>query len=278
LSAEFPLRPLTVGEVLDAGAAVLRRQPLVLLVAAVLAAGERAVLHQWSGLDPHVRFLDGFLHRFGDYWALFAVGMGTEAFIIGILGGLTAPAAVGMVTSGGVRLRSRWLSIVVTSAVIGAVAAGTFFAGGIAWVAWFMLTSLAIPTLVVDGGVAGPRGRLRNPFGLFARAVKLGSRGLLGGRVRLLAYLPWQLVRLLLLSVGGGEAVAKLLSITSDTAVTTIDWTLWIALNALCYATIAGGDAAAHLETRIRTEGLDIAVGRAVRTGSPVEPVLAVPR
>ena len=82
----------------------------------------------------------------------------------------------------------------------------------------------------------------------------------------------------MLFAVGGGEAVAALLQITSDRAVTIIDWALWIILNALLYTTIAGVDAAAHLETRIRTEGLDITIGRASRGGRPVENVLAGPR
>ena len=256
---------------------------LVLLIAVVLAAAERFALHAlWRGIDPHVDSFGAFFRHLGAYWLMFAVGMGTEAFIFGILGAITAPVAARMVISSiapvpvPVRLRRRWPSVLLTSAGVGIVAAAALLLGGIGWIAWFMLSALAIPTLVVDGGAADRTGRVRNPVALFGRSVKLASRGLLAGRVRWLAYLPWLLVRLLL-NTAGGAAVADLFSITSSRAVTVIDWSLWIALNALLYTTIAGIDAAAHLETRIRTEGLDIALGRAVRTGQPVEPVLAAP-
>jgi hypothetical protein len=283
VSAEFPLRPLTLGEVLDAGAAVLRRRPAILLLAVLFAGAERFALRAaWTSLDPHVHSIGAFFDHLGAYWKMISVGMGTEAFIFGLLGAFTAPVAVRLVTAEAgrvtVTLRRRWLSVIVTSAGVGAIATATFYLGGVPWLAWFMLSALAIPALVVDGAVPGRNGRLRNPVAVFGRSVKLASRGLLAGRVRLLGYLPWVLLRLLLFAFGGGEAVAGLLSITSDRAVTVIDWMLWITLNALCYTTVAGIDAAALLETRIRTEGLDIAVGRAARTGRPVEPVLGVPR
>ena len=50
----------------------------------------------------------------------------------------------------------------------------------------------------------------------------------------------------------------------------------WAAVNAVAYATLACLDAVLYLETRMRTEGLDIALGRALRRGEPVAPLLAV--
>jgi hypothetical protein len=57
-----------------------------------------------------------------------------------------------------------------------------------------------------------------------------------------------------------------------------VGYTVWIAVNAAAYASIASLDATVHLETRMRLEGLDIALGRAGATGRPPASVLAAPR
>ncbi len=279
MSAEFPLRPLTFGEVLDAGVVVLRHRPWVLAVAGLLAALERAALHAgWAAYGVPLNGFSDVTGHFGRIWLFLAAGMGTEAFIISILDAFTADGAADLAAAGPVRLRRRWPSVLVTGVVTGAVASATFAAAGVLWLPWFMISALAIPTLVVDGGTPDHRGRLPNPVRLFGRSIRLAGRGWLAGRARLVAYLPWLLVRLLVSVAGGGAAVGTLLQITSGTAITVIDWVLWIALNALVYATIAGIDASSHLQTRIRTEGLDISIGRAARAGQPLESALAVPR
>ena len=52
----------------------------------------------------------------------------------------------------------------------------------------------------------------------------------------------------------------------------------WLAVNALAYPMLGCLDAALHLEARMRTEGLDIALARSLRRGVATETALAVPR
>jgi hypothetical protein len=45
----------------------------------------------------------------------------------------------------------------------------------------------------------------------------------------------------------------------------------WVVVNTVAYAMLACFDAVLYLDTRVRTEGLDIAVARTLRQGRPVE-------
>jgi hypothetical protein len=53
---------------------------------------------------------------------------------------------------------------------------------------------------------------------------------------------------------------------------------VWALVNAVAYPALACLDAVLHLENRMRVEGLDIALSRALRLGAPTAQVLAVPR
>src|SRR5690349_17113922 len=91
----LPLRPLTLGELLDAGIGLLRRHAVVLLVAgAVLAVAEQALLaplRALAGTGAPWYWAD--TDHLAAYWLLIAAGLATEAAAIALLGGLAARAA-----------------------------------------------------------------------------------------------------------------------------------------------------------------------------------------
>jgi hypothetical protein len=99
--------------------------------------------------------------------------------------------------------------------------------------------------------------------------------GLRAGGVRLAGYLGWWAVRLAL-----GIGSIAVLELTVDPAEPQTMFLLaavaWAAVNTLAYPALACLDAVLHLETRMRTEGLDIALGRARVAGRPSTAALAV--
>jgi hypothetical protein len=280
VSTDFPMRPLTAGEVLDAGVGLLRRRPVILLYAAVLAVAEQGLLHVLrAGFGVHRLSFDDLGRSFGEVWLCLSVGMGTEAAILALLGLWSGPAAARVLLGvPRLRLRRRILAAAVIVPLVAFGAALSFFLGMVAWIFWFMLTGLIVPVLTIDGGVPEANGRLLGGFAAFGRAIRFAAKsGLLAGRIRLLAYMPWLLLRFAL-NLTSGSAVTSLVGITSAGAATAVEYTLWTMVNALMYASIACIDAAALLETRMRVEGLDIAVHQAARQSRPVESALAAPR
>jgi hypothetical protein len=104
--------------------------------------------------------------------------------------------------------------------------------------------------------------------------VVLSSRGLLrAARVRLLAYLGWFAVRL-----AWGIGVLSLVGLFYVPPDTTLDAVLmafvYLVVNAFAYPVLACLDAVLHLEARMRTEGLDIALRQALHRGVDPTPVL----
>ncbi|WP_089156723.1 hypothetical protein [Micromonospora sp. NBS 11-29] len=273
--AVLPRRPLTVGELLDSAVLLLRDQARVLLpLAAALAVAEQALLYPLRTL-AHAHppgWWPGDEHRLGWYWLLLAVGAGTEAAIVALLGN---PAARG----GAAALLGRRLapSELLRGARAGATLLAAALVGltvavaGLAGPAWFVaygLLGLVVPVLVLDGVAS-----YRAP----GRAVRLAGR--VGGRaaaVRLLGYLGWWLVR-----VGVGLGVPYGLGLLDLFDVSA--WALpvavvaQVAVNTLAYPALACLDAVLHLETRMRTEGLDIRLSRAP-AGVPEPELLAARR
>ncbi|QLQ39417.1 hypothetical protein [Micromonospora robiginosa] len=272
--AVLPPRPLTVGELLDSAVLLLRDQARVLLPLAVpLVVAEQILLHPmrvFAGAGPPGWWPAGEpgLDR---YWLLLAVGAATEAMIIALLGN---PAARG----GAAALLGRRLApselrhearpgATLLVAVLVGLAVGVAGLAGPAWFVAYGLLGLVVPVLVLDGVPAH-----RVPV----RAVRLAGR--VGGRaaaVRLLGYLGWWLVRLGIgLGVPWGLGLLGLFDVSA--------WALPVAVaaqaavNTLAYPALACLDAVLHLETRIRTEGLDIRLSRAP-AGVP-EPVLLAAR
>ncbi len=146
----LPLRPLTVGELLDAAVSLLRAHGRALLpVAAVLAAVEQALLAPLrlaAGAEPPA-YLPEFpeLRQVEFYWLLLAAGAATEITIIALLGGLTARAAGADVL--GHRLPARQLlrpsgGRLGAVAVVAVVAGATMFVAALAGPAWFVVYAL----------------------------------------------------------------------------------------------------------------------------------------
>lgn len=246
---------------------LVRERPVWLLsMAGVLAALEQAALYpirKALGVDIIGGFQDGFLETFGALWVVMAAGFGFEALIITTLG----PWA-GQITADdlvGARTRPKFTPAVILTAPVAAVctAIGAFL--GPLWVFGYALFG-------VSGAVIGLE--KRGPGGALGRAVALAFRG--GMRVtwiRVLGYFAWLLLRL-------GFTIG-VLSLFEYLAVDRVGafWVLtigFVTANAAAYAFLAALDAAAVVETRFRSEGLDIWLSRAERNAPLTADSLAV--
>jgi hypothetical protein len=91
----LPLRPVTVGELLDAAVMLVRGHVAVLIpLAGVLVLAEQVLLspvRAWAGIGPLGVWPTS--AAFGRWWLLFALGAGLEALIIALLAGPAARAA-----------------------------------------------------------------------------------------------------------------------------------------------------------------------------------------
>ena|SRR5437763_3492290 len=276
-TAVLPLRPLTFAELMDAAVALLRGHARVYLpVALVLAAAEQAVLYPLrlaAGINPPWGL--PYSDRLGQYWLMLGVGFGTEVTVIALVGGLTARAAGPALLGGRLPARrlldpagARVLPVAVVAVVAGAVTAVAALAGFVPWLFVYGLLGLCAPAVVID--------RLGPGRALLRSMVLAGRAGMRAAWIRLGGYLGWAAVRvalvlggLALISVflgGVGPGWARLLQLAAVAAV-----------NAVAYATLACLDAVLHLETRMRTEGLDIAASRARSRGRPFELAVRAP-
>lgn len=268
----LPLRPLTTGELLDAAVVLFRGHATVLLPAGLLfALSEQLILaplRAAAGAVPPA-YLPTW-DRFGSYWLLLAAGAAIEVTLISLLGGLTARAAgaavLGRRISGPGLLDPRGARF--PAVVLVAGAAGTvMFTAALAGPMWFVayaVLGLAVPALILD----------RVPvWQSLSRSTVLACRsGLRAGLIRILGYLVWFGIRVglglgALAVVESGSPWLGVLSVAG-----------WTAVNAIAYPTLACLDAVLQVETRMRTEGLDIRLIRA-RTRHTLTPeLLAVDR
>jgi hypothetical protein len=292
--ATLPLRPLTVGELLDAGITLLRRHPGRLLgLAAALALAEQLVLLPLRLAVERVppSYLPDWWGAVRGFWVLMAVGAGTEVVAITLVGAAAArqavPALLGSREVGPPRVGpARWAALTALALGLGVLGALAFGLGVLGWVFLLACTGLIAPVYVVDLRPAGPApsrpaaATAPRPIGLW-RAVGRGlgltfRSGLRPGAARLINYLAWLLVRL---ALGWGLilTVRTLLDPRSDFWLATLAMTGFGLADAVAYAAAGCLDAVLHLETRIRLEGLDIAVGNSRRRGQPVAGVLVVP-
>jgi hypothetical protein len=282
---ELPWRPLTIGELLDAAVATLRRRPIrLLLVATLLAATEQVALYpiRHGMFSPAHNYFSGFPDFFSErWWTLIAVGMGTEATVIAMLGAVAAGPARELLLSGVPvapgRFKARPIGTTILSLIVGVIAFATFWAGVIGWVFWFMFTALVTPTLINDAMLgaraSGKPAKRLSTIGAFGRALALVRRaGLRPGGARLLAYGAFALMRILL-AWAGLFALGQYVRVPAA-----VEYAIWIIVNAIMYSYLASLDATAHLETRMRQEGLDMELGRAERLGTPIADALVVPR
>lgn len=276
-SGVLPLRPLTLGELLDAAVALLRRHARVFLgVGLLLAAAEQAVLYPLRRLSsPEPPFLSPYDDRLALYWGMFCVGMATEIAIVALLGGLTARAAGPALL--GERLPDRRLlspsggrlgGVLFIALTVGTLGFITAAACAVPWIPVYALLGLSVPALVIDG--VSPLRALGRSIGLSARA------GLRAAGIRLVGYVAWLAVRF---ALGAGTIVfAKDYFEPGSWAVWLLAAAVWTGVNTIAYPVLACLDAVLHLETRMRTEGLDLALSRAAATGRKASLTLAADR
>lgn len=266
------MRPLTVGELLDAALVLLRTRALLLLgLGLALAAAEQALLfplREAARMDLDYLPREGYVAQ----WLLVVgTGFGMEAFSVAVLGGIAATAVLPALLGRPVpRPRRSRLAVVTGVATVSVVAGLACGLGAIAVLPWWLLYStigLAAPVAVVDQ---------KGPVAALWRSVKLTFKaGLRPGVIRVLGYFGWLFFRL---ALGAGAAALLTLVPTNLGGWAELLAALpWLLVNALAYPVLGCLDAVLHLETRIRTEGLDIALARALRRDESVEPALAVP-
>ncbi|GAA0729683.1 hypothetical protein GCM10010199_44150 [Dactylosporangium roseum] len=267
--AVIPMRPLTFGELLDAAVSLLRvHGPLLLASAMVLAVCEQALLYplrSWAGMAPPLNLPHS--ERLGSSWLAFCAGLATEGAILALLGGLTGAAAGPGLLGRPVRAREllrqvfrRLPALLVVAVVIAAILLTSSLVMLLPWLFLLGLVGMAGPALIVDR--IGPGRAL-------GRSFRLASVGLRGAAIRLGGYVSWTAIRLVLGYVAYGLLQVSLRP--GSTVFTVLILALWVLVDSLAYATLACVDAVLYLETRMRVEGLDIAIGRIRRLGRPVD-------
>jgi hypothetical protein len=272
-STVMPLRPLTFGELLDAAVSLLRQHARVFLGAGlVLAAAEQALLLPLRiATVARPSLLIPYADQLGPYWLMLAGGFAIETAIIALLGGLTAraagPALLGERVSGRQLLSpvgGRFFGVLLVAIFAGLAGGLGALAGVVPWIFVYAVLGLAVPTLVID--------RV-GPFGALGRGFLLSSRrGMRAATIRLGGYFAWWAVRLAF-----GAGTVAVLTLVARGADRDTVWVLtavaWALVNAVAYPVLACLDAVLYLETRMRSEGLDLIVARARATG--IRPSLA---
>ncbi|MGA8117248.1 MAG: hypothetical protein WCA46_26745 [Actinocatenispora sp.] len=250
----LPLRPLTVGELLDASIALLRRcgWPLLLLGLGLATAQQLLMIPFVADRGQILPF---------DYWFLASWWLGGESVAIAVLAGPATAQAVTLLL-GGTALRGpvllaapgrRWLGTLAAAAVLGVLATVGVWLCVVPWILVYALTGLVVPVLIADGA---------RPAAVLTRPVRLVFQGdLRPAGVRLLAYLGWLAIRVAV--VLAGRILVQRLGTGLDPVVLTVVAALpWIIVDTVAYPALACLDACLHLENRMRTEGLDLALGR----------------
>ena len=260
---EIPLRPMTLGELLDAAMALLRRRALPLLsVAAVLAGLEQlalAPLRSWGHMTPS--WYGPTEDDLFAWWITVAAGFGFELVILTLLGAMAGAAAGPAML--GTELRHRRLfrrfgiaiPLALLLGLVGAMGALLFLVPWMVFFGFFAMT-----------GAALTNDRARNPLG---RSAVLAGRGLARGFwVLTVAYLTWSAVRIAL-GAGWIELVSQATGYEPDGQTWLVPLARTLA-NAVAYAALACLSAVLLLEVRVRTEGLDILISRTrSRGGDP---------
>ena len=298
----LPLRPLTTGELLDAAVVLVRARGgrLVWLGVAVALAEQLLLfpLRRYCDVDSSFLPADDKLGPFG---YLVVLSFFTEMLAIAVLGGVaasraprvllgsSAPAAAAVLARtarrGLVPGQGRAVAMVfggILAAAIGCTCAWTFVvlpvplqvAGivlatlftALCWAVAYGLLGLVAPAIVIDG---------YGPIGALGRTLALSSRGFFRvGWIRILGYLVWLIIRLAL-----SQAVIAAISYFYEPPSSTMDNVVmgitWLIVNALAYPMLGSLDVALHLESRMRTEGLDIALRASLRRNTARPAALA---
>lgn len=254
---DLPLRPMTLGELLDAAMALLRRRALPLLCAsAVLAGLEQAALaplRRIAFLSPP--FYGPATDHVTAWWTVTSAGFGTELLIITVLGGYAAAAAGPALLGRAVRHRELWrrtrpFPVLAVAIVIGALGAVGALLGFVPWLCVLGFFGLSAPALVID----------RSGFALGRSAALAVRSGMRGFWILIVAYLTWFAVRFAL-----GAGWTELASLVTGAEPEFAGWLApasWALANTFAYAALACLSAVLLLDIRVRTEGLDIAITR----------------
>jgi hypothetical protein len=295
------LRPLTTGELLDAAVVLVRARGgrLVWLGVGVALAEQLLLFPLRRYCDVDSSFLPSD-DKLGPFGYLVVLSFFTEMLAIALLGGVaasrapsvllgsSAPAAAAVLARtarrGLVPGQGRTMPMVfgaILAAAIGCTCAWTFVvlpvplqvAGivlamlftALCWAVAYGLLGLVAPAIVIDG---------YGPIGALGRTLALSSRGFFRvGWIRILGYLVWLIVRLAL-SLAVIAAISYFYSPPSSTMDNVIMGITWLTVNALAYPMLGSLDVALHLESRMRTEGLDIALRSSLRRNT-ARPALA---
>jgi hypothetical protein len=253
---ELPLRPMTLGELLDAAMALLRRRARVLLTcAAVLSVAEQLLLGPMRAAGAMTPpYYGPAENRLDDWWGVTTLGFGTEAAIVTLLGAI-AGAAAGPALLGRphVPRRTRPLVSAGTAFGFGSMAGFSAFLGFIPWFFVYGLFALAGPVLTID--------RIRDPFSALGRSAVLAARDRMRGfRVLLAAWLTWFAIRVAL--GAGWTEVASAIFGGQWGRQPWLGPIAWILADTVAYAALACIAAVLVLDIRMRTEGLAIAIRR----------------
>lgn len=271
-TASVPLRPLTVGELLDAAAEVTRgAAPALLPIAAVLAAAEQVLM-----VGLRIEFFHGSVfpdvpELVGPAWLAVAVGLGTEVLIIALLGLIAGRAAAAGAVGGSLRtgdlLSGRSLPGGIFLAILGAVIVFAVSLLPLGWLVAYPLMGLATVALVIDRTGAARAWR---------RGIALSTRsGLRCAAVRLVGYLAFLMARLAF-GLASAAGLQELGVLPPGPVSPWVSAAFFFLVNTVAYAALASLDAVLVIEARIRTEGLDIALARMPGELAPEH--LAVPR
>ena len=232
-----------------------------------------APMRRWAGAQPPSP-VPAFDDLGLSYWLVLAAGAGLEVTIIALLAGPASRAAAAELVGHRLPARTlldprggRPLAVPLIAIVTGGLVAVASI-GGPVWFLAYPFVALAVPALVIDRG-----GPLRALGRGAAMAGRSGARALW---ILLLGYLTWWIVRMIV-GLGGGFALAAFVP-GDPTTVAVVTTGMRVAVNTLAYAALACLAAVLHLETRMRTEGLDIVLSRAGRRGPLSAELLAVTR
>ncbi|NMO54866.1 hypothetical protein HH310_27240 [Actinoplanes sp. TBRC 11911] len=262
----LPLRAMVQGELLDTAILLFRARALpLLLIAAPLLAIEQVVL--WFA---GAYWLDGFA-EFSDWWRVIAALLGCEAVIGGPLGAYAGAAAVPALLGQKVGhwqlvKRMRPLPVLVTMVIPGAAAFPAAYFGLVGWFVIYGFLGLAGVALVID--------RPAWPFGALGRSAALAARlGWRGFWARFRGFLVWFGIRVAL-AIGPITFLMQFGLVANGYFG---DWPvlmMWGLAGTVTGAALACFDAVLLIDTRIRTEGLDIALRRALANGTDLAGVL----
>jgi hypothetical protein len=286
----LPLRPLTTGEVLDAAVVLLRTRAGKLLgLGFLFALCEQLILFPLRRLaDLDDRFLPA-TGALGIFGVLIVVGFGTEALCVSLLGGIAATdaprALLGPRAPTG---RTARMGSVLVVSLVGAVVCAASAWGFLVFPVPLQILGLVLAVLVTPVfwpfaygllGLSAPAVVIDQvgPLRALGRSLRLTTRTMLRGMwIRVVGYLAWLLIRL-----GLSLATVAIITLVYSSPSNTVDNLLlgaaWLVVNGLAYPMLGCLDVTLHLEIRMRTEGLDIALRRTLSRGVAADIPLAVP-